>query len=197
MFVQVIEGRVSDADALRRQMDRWNAELRPGANGHLGSTGGVADDGRAVLIARFESAEAAKANSERPEQGEWWAETEKCFDGGVDFVDSEEVDIWLGGGSDDAGFVQIMKGSSNRARAREMDEVMTGKMADFRPDVLGGYRVWTGPETYVEVAYFSSLEEARAGEKKEPPPEMVAAMGSVEEASADVEYLDLTDPWLA
>ncbi|MCZ7531539.1 MAG: hypothetical protein M5U31_15105 [Acidimicrobiia bacterium] len=130
----------------------------------------MADDGRAVLIARFESAEAAKANSERPEQGEWWAETEKCFDGGVDFVDSEEVDIWLGGGSDDAGFVQIMKGSSNRARAREMDEVMTGKMADFRPDVLGGYRVWTGPETYVEVAYFSSLEEARAGEKKEPPP---------------------------
>ena len=31
MFVQLIEGRVSDADGLRRQLDKWNAELRAGA----------------------------------------------------------------------------------------------------------------------------------------------------------------------
>ena len=41
MFVQVIEGRVSDRDGLRRQMDKWESELRPGATGFLGSTAGV------------------------------------------------------------------------------------------------------------------------------------------------------------
>ena len=75
MFVQVIEGRVADRDALRRQMDRWMSELRPGATGFLGSTAGVTDDGYAIAFARFESAAAAEANSERPEQGRWWAET--------------------------------------------------------------------------------------------------------------------------
>ena len=65
MFVQVIEGRVADREALHRQMDRWHAELRPGATGFLGSTAGVADDGRALCFARFESAAAAQANSSR------------------------------------------------------------------------------------------------------------------------------------
>ena len=31
MFVQIIEGRVADPDGLRRQMDTWMSELRPGA----------------------------------------------------------------------------------------------------------------------------------------------------------------------
>lgn len=69
MFVQLIEGRVSDRDGLRRQMDRWMSELRPQAAGFLGSTAGVTDDGQAIVLARFESARAAQANSERPEQG--------------------------------------------------------------------------------------------------------------------------------
>ncbi|MEZ5169263.1 MAG: hypothetical protein R3A49_00775 [Acidimicrobiia bacterium] len=196
MFVQIIEGRVSDPDTLKRQIDRWEAELRPGATGHLGATGGVAADGRAVLLARFESAAAAEANSKRPEQGEWWAETEKCFDGDVGFADSDDVDVWLGGGSDDAGFVQIMKGSGDRDRAREMDALLTERMADYRPDVLGGFRVWTGPDTAVEVAYFESEEAARAGEKKEPPPDLAAAMAELGDDAADVDYIDLTDPWL-
>jgi hypothetical protein len=59
MFVQIIEGRVADRDGLRSQMDRWMAELRPGAEGFLGTTAGVTDDGRAVCFARFASADAA------------------------------------------------------------------------------------------------------------------------------------------
>src|SRR5680860_374072 len=79
MFVQVFEGRVADRDGLHRQMDRWMSELRPGATGFLGSTVGVTGDGYGIAFARFESAAAAKANSERSEQGRWWSETEKCF----------------------------------------------------------------------------------------------------------------------
>ncbi len=121
MFVQIIEGRVADREALHRQMDRWRNELRPGATGFLGSTSGVTDDGYGFAVARFESAAAAKANSDRPEQGQWWAETEKAFGGEVRFTDSEDVETFLAGGSDDAGFVQVMKGSANRDRLHEMD----------------------------------------------------------------------------
>lgn len=197
MFVQVIEGRVADRDRLRRQMDGWMTELRPGATGFLGSTTGVTDDGYAMSFARFESAAAATTNSERPEQGSWWAETEKCFDGAVTFTDSDEVDTFLAGGSDDAGFIQVMKGTgTDRDRLRAMDESLETHAASFRPDLIGGFRVWTGPDTYVEVAYFTSEAEAREGERKEPPPELADQMGEFQGLMANVEFLDLRDPWL-
>ena len=54
MFVQVIEGRVSDREGLHRQMDQWMTDLRPGATGFLGSTAGVTDDGYGIAFARFD-----------------------------------------------------------------------------------------------------------------------------------------------
>ena len=54
-------------------LDLWVRDLAPDAAGWLGSTGGVTADGRAVAIVRFESAKAARANSDRPEQSDWWA----------------------------------------------------------------------------------------------------------------------------
>lgn len=197
MFVQVIEGRVSGPDGLRRQMDRWMTELRPGATGFLGSTAGVTDDGYAIAFARFESAAAAKANSERPEQGRWWAETEKTFEGDVRFTDSEDVDTFLGGGSNDAGFVQVMKGSGvDRDRMHAMDQSFEKHAASFRPDVIGGLRVWSGPDRYTEVVYFTSEAEARKGEKREPPKELADEVGDFEDLMANVEFLDLREPWL-
>src|SRR5689334_17501448 len=76
-FVQVIQGRVTDAAALQHQIETWAAELSPGASGWLGSTGGATDDGRFIAVVRFESEEAARRNSERPEQDAWWAQTAK------------------------------------------------------------------------------------------------------------------------
>lgn len=196
MFVQIIEGRVADRDGLRRQMDNWMSELRPGAAGFLGSTAGVTDDGQAMLFARFESAAAAQANSERPEQGRWWAETEKYFDGPVTFSDSEDVQTFLGGGSDDAGFVQVMKGTAERDQMQEMDAAFEQHAPSFRPDLIGVVRTWTGPDTYVEAAYFTSEADAREGEKKEPPPELADQMGEFEAMTANIEFLDLRQPWL-
>jgi hypothetical protein len=51
----------------------------------------VTDDGRFVGLARFESEEAARRNSGRPEQGRWWMETSKLFTGEVAFRDSSDV----------------------------------------------------------------------------------------------------------
>ncbi len=75
----------------------------------LGVTSGATADGRAITIARFESEAVARTNSERPEQGAWWAETAKYYDGDAVFTETSDVEEFLGGGSNDAGFVQVMK----------------------------------------------------------------------------------------
>jgi hypothetical protein len=197
MFAQVIEGRTTDAEGLARQGERWQAELRPGATGFLGATAGVADDGRAITIARFESEEAARANSERPEQGAWWADTAKFYEGDVDFTESSDVTEFLRGGSDDAGFVQIMKVAGvDRAQVERLDGNLE-QLAAARPDLIGGLRVWTGPDRYVEAAYFTSEAEARAAEQAEMPEELQAAMAEFQEIMAKTEFIDLRDPQLS
>jgi hypothetical protein len=195
--VQLIESRVADGDALRREVDRWMAVVRPGAAGFLGTTGGVADDGRAIIVARFESAAAAQANGARPEQDRWWKETAAYFEGEVNLTDSEDVDVLLGGGSDDAGFVQVMKGHGvERERIRAIDQQFEAHAAEYRPDLLGGIRVWTSEDRYVEVAYFKSEADARVGEKQEPPAPLAAAMSELEALMANVEFIDIKHPWL-
>ena len=198
MFVQVIEGKVSDPSGLRRQLDRWQTDLRPGAAGFLGSTGGVTEDGVGFAIARFESAAAAKANSQRSEQSAWWSETEKCYDGPVSFTDSEDIEEFLAGGSNDAGFVQIMKtvGGPGRAAVKELDEQFEKHAKNLRPDLIGGLRIWTGDDSAIEVNYFTSEAEARENEKKEPPPEVAALFEKYADVIANTKFLDLREPWL-
>jgi hypothetical protein len=196
MFVQVIEGRVSDREGLRRQMDKWMTDLRPGANGFLGSTAGVTEDGEGIAFARFESAAAAKANSERPEQGAWWDQTAKCYSGDVTFTESEDTETFLGGGSNDAGFVQIMRGTADRDELHAMDAAFERVAGSWRPDLIGVLRVWTGPDRYADVGYFTSEAEAREGEKKEPTPEIAEQMRRFEKLMSGVEFIDLKDPWL-
>ena len=197
MFVQIIEGRTTDGKALMERGESWQEELRPGAMGYLGVTAGVTADGRALTIVRFESEEAARANSERPEQAAWWAETAKLYDGEPTFSESSDVTEWMGGGSNDAGFVQVMKTTgADRAKVEEMDKAFEPH-AGARPDLLGGFRIWTGKDSCVDVAYFTSEAEAREGEKAEMPPELQEMMAGMQEGMGDVEYFDLTEPQLS
>src|SRR2546423_12180057 len=138
MYIQIIQGKVSDPDHLRRQLEQWRKELKPGAKGYLGATGGVTSDGRAVTMVRFESEADAQANSQRPEQGAWWQEASKAFDGEVVFRDCREVETALGGGSNDAGFVQVIQGKTkDEAKMRELGQRMEGELRERRPDILG------------------------------------------------------------
>jgi hypothetical protein len=196
MFVQVILGRTSDAEGLRAAMDRWMADLRPGAAGWLGTTGGVTDDGRAVVVARFESEDAARRNSERPEQGEWWAATENLFDGEVTFLDSSDVVVDLQGDPDQAGFVQVMRGrTSDPARARQLMTMDPEQWAEYRPDVLGSLEIGHDDGRYTMVLYFTSEAEAREGERKEVPLELRTTMEEMGKlAVGETEYFDLRDP---
>ena len=74
-------------------MDEWVRELAPGADGWLGSTAGVTEDGTLVALARFESEEAAQRNSDRPEQGAWWERMAALFTSEPEFRDSTSVDV--------------------------------------------------------------------------------------------------------
>ena len=107
MFAQIIRGKVTDPWAVRPVVDRWMKELGPTATGWLGSTSGVTDDNEVFVLARFESEEAARANSDKPEQGEWWAEMEKLFDGEPRFQDSTNVLVEATGDLDSAKFVHV------------------------------------------------------------------------------------------
>ena len=200
MFVQVIQGQVTDAAETRQAFDRWVEELAPGATGWLGSTGGVTGDGRFIGIARFESEDAARRNSDRPEQDDWWTQTAKLFTGEPTFLDSTEVDVDTVGDPDKAGFVQVIQGrTSDPARARELmsQDQDREPWANFRPDILGSLAIGHADGAYTMVLYFTSEAEAREGERKETPPELQEQMDEMGKLEVgEPTFLDLTTPWL-
>ena len=199
MFVQVIQGRTSQPDAVVQAFDRWKTELAPGATGWLGSTGGVTEDGRFVAVARFESEEAATVNSARTEQGAWWAETAALLDGEATFRNSTDVQVDLQGDPDQAGFVQVMQGrGSDPERAKELMGQDADKWAEFRPDVIGSVAIGHDEGAYTMVMYFTSEAEAREGERREPPPELQAQMEEMNKLTVgEPEFFDLKHPFLS
>jgi hypothetical protein len=199
MFIQVIKGQVSDAAEMQAAWNRWLDETAPGAIGWLGTTAGVTDDGKFVGLARFESEDAARRNSERPEQDQWWRETAKLFTGEVTFRDCPEVVQMGPGGSDDAGFVQVIEGRvRDMDRWRQLGERWESTGTDFRPDVVGGVLAMHGDGGYTNAVYFTSEAAAREGEQKEMPEDM-KAMWEEEMAlhEGELTYYDLREPWLA
>jgi hypothetical protein len=199
MFAQVFQGRTSDAPGLLAAMDRWVQELRPGSIGWLGTTAGVTDDGRFIAVARFESAEAAGRNARRPEQGRWWEETSRLFDGDVEFRDSEDITVDLQGDPDQAGFVQVMQGrvtDADRAKAVRA-QIPSEVMAAFRPDVLGSVVIGDPGGGWTQLVYFTSETAAREGERKEPPAEFRTAMEDLAKLSeGETTFHDLRQPLL-
>ena len=198
MFVQVFQGPVSDAGQVRAVMDRWMAELAPGADGWLGSTTGVTEEGELVALARFESEEAAMRNSERPEQGAWWEQLAALFTAEPEFRNSTYVDVMTQGNPDAAGFVQVMQGRSRdleRARQLMLEDPTDWK--ELRPDILGIVSVGHPDGEWTTAVYFTSEAEAREGERKEMPPQARAAMEErIALSVGEPRFYDLKDPWM-
>lgn len=197
MFVQVIEGRTADPVRMHERLEVWEQELKPGAIGYLGSTAGCTADGSCIIVARFESRDAAERNAARPEQTEWWRETERCFDGEVRFHDSEDVHVMTHGRLDDAHFVQVMEGHvTDRTRAGELEAEADAPLAELRPDLLGSVVAYFDDGEFTDVAYFRSQAEARAGEQQDMPAEMAEHVGEWQQVMKVETYLDLDEPWL-
>ncbi len=198
MFMQVLQGPTSDADGLRGRLDGWAEEHGSSVAGWLGTTAGVTAQGVFVAAVRFADEAAARRNSDRPEQGDWWAETERLFDGPVGFHDYRNVGLLLGGGSDAAGFVQVIQGRYTGDGSPAMSDDDAAALSALRPELIGGAVGWDDSGYFTQVVYFTSEEAARRGER---------AMGEHAEARArmerfladveDVEYFDLGQPWFA
>jgi hypothetical protein len=165
MFIQVIEGKTSDVDGFRRFLEERRPEAMKGAIGFLGATTAIAPDGTVVTMARFESTEKATKNAARPEQTAFFDGLKNYLAGEPTFHESTEVETLLGGGSDDAGFVQFMIGNAtDKAKAKAAEKEMTPMLQSMRPDVLGGITAWDG-DWWCQAIYFASEGEAREGEK--------------------------------
>ncbi|WP_230686635.1 hypothetical protein [Catellatospora vulcania] len=187
---------MSDPEAVRGAFESWARELSPGADGWLGSTGGVTADGRLVVLARFASAEAARANSRRPEQDRWWQQTVSLIDD-PSFADSADVRGYLATGSDKAGFVQVITGeTTDPDRMMESVVRLSASLHPFRPELIGGTVALHDGGAFTEAVYFTSLEQARAGEQRQLPPELQGAIDRAEELTSMLSYHDLTEPWL-
>jgi hypothetical protein len=200
MFVQVISGRVKDLAGIERLDERWHDELRPGATGFLGSTTGATPDGRFFAASRWESADAASANSGRPEQDAWWSEMQQ-FVSDVDFHDCNRVMLLGGGGSDAAGFVQVMQGHvddpGNIDRLESLFGDQEDVMKEARPDILGEViAVHDDGNGYSNLVYFTSEADARANEGKELPPAAAAMLEEAMKLAPIDAYFDLTEPHL-
>lgn len=196
VFIQVIQGQVTDRDEVHGMFDRWASDVAPSASGWLGTTAGVTAGGAFVALARFESEEDARRNSDRPEQGQWWDQTSKLFDGEVTFRDSIEVDEFLRGGSDDAGFVQVITGQARDVdRMKELNKQYK-QYADLRPDLIGGVIALHEDKLFTQAAYFTSEAEARAAEGQEPAEEVKAVLDEENDLIQSIAYIDLEEPWL-
>jgi hypothetical protein len=194
VFVQMALGRAADAAAVRRQWDRWATDLTPGAAGLIGATGGVTTDGRAILIARFESQDAARGSAERPEQ---WAETVAgALAGRPEVLETADVTLHGGKGWEAARFVQVMLAQvRDRRRFEAVESELAPRFMQLRPDLLAAYRAWFPDGSVAAIDYFTSEAEARAGEQKELPEMVGARFKEWMSLLDDVEWFDLTDPW--
>ncbi|MDX6358116.1 MAG: hypothetical protein QOH37_1170 [Nocardioidaceae bacterium] len=192
MFIQIIQGKCNRPDELRAMARSWREELSDGAEGWLGGTYGFTDDDEFIGVVRFESREAAMANSGRPEQAAWAEQMMALMDGPVEFHDCDDVMLFMDGGSDDAGFVQVIRGRTEdpgRIKAMLAD---TTTLHEMRPDIIGGSVAIEADGTFTETIAFRDEASARTGEQMEPPPEVRAELESM---MAGARFYDLHDPW--
>jgi hypothetical protein len=166
--------------------------------GWLGGTYGITDDGMMVAVVRFESKEAAERNSARPEQAAWWEEMERCFDGPITFHDCDDVMLLLSGGSDQAGFVQVIQGQvRDRDRLHALAAQSGDMIAKVRPDVIGATFAIDDAGFFTETVAFTSEQQARAAEQQEMPADAARLLEEEMALLDDVRFLDLHQPWFA
>jgi hypothetical protein len=192
VFIQVIQGKCTRQDELHALMDSWREEGGTNAVGWLGGTYGFTDDDDFIGIVRFESREAAMENSARPETNAFAEKMAALMDGPVEFHDCDDVTMFLDGGSDQAGFVQVIRGKVDDPARMKAMLADTTTLHEMRPDIIGGTLALEDDGTFTETIAFTDEESARKGEQTEPPEEI---RGELESVMAGAKFYDLHRPW--
>ncbi|MGC4110935.1 MAG: hypothetical protein QM747_11040 [Nocardioides sp.] len=193
MFIQVIQGKTSREAELRAHAESWATDGgAEGAVGWLGGTFGVTDTGDFLGVVRFTSQDDARANSARPETGAFAEKMASLMDGPVQFHDCADVTTFLDGGSDDAGFVQVISGHVDDREPAKALVAHTDELRAMRPEILGGTLAFADDGTFFQTVYFTDESRARSGEQLEPPAEVRAVL---ETMMAGASFHDLRRPW--
>jgi hypothetical protein len=198
MFIQVIQGRATNPPGIRRDLGRWQRLLAAGADGWLGSTTGITDDGWSMSVIRFASEDQARRNGERPEQREWWRDASQHL-ARVVFHDAPKVHTYLDGGSDEAGFVQITQGRTDDMErmvslGRDQEEVL----ARDAPPILGMTLAEHAdqPGDFTQTTYFTSEQDARRSEQERSAKADEPALTELRSLMTNLRHFDLRDPQL-
>lgn len=194
MFVRLVEATAVAKPFLRNAWDHLNVELAA-LPGWLGAAAGIARGHRFYAFHRFESRDAADHAFETERVSYWCEELERHL-ADPDTRESQDAQVLIHGGSR-AGFVQLIMGrTSDRAGMEAVNAGMQEVMRAHRPDVLGSLIFWEG-DRFTEIVFFTSELEARAAESREFPGGLEGLFGELLQLTDDLEFVDLTDPWLA
>jgi len=116
----------------------------------------------------------------------------------ADLLSSRDITATPGTDPTGAQFVQVMRATvADRGRLEAVEAEMGPAFQALRPDYLGGYRVWLDDARLVAVDFFTSEADARAGEAKGFPGDLQAQFDEWMGLLADVEWYDLSPPWLS
>jgi hypothetical protein len=198
MFIQVIQGRATNPPGIRRDLGRWQRQLAAGADGWLGSTTGITEDGWSISVIRFASEEQARRNSERPEQREWWRDASQHLARVVSH-DAPTVHTYRGGGSDAAGFVQFLQGHTDDMErmvslGRDQEQVL----ARDAPNLLGMSLAEHAdrPGDFTQTMYFTSEQDARRSEQERSAKADEPVRSELRSLMTNLRSFDLRDPQL-
>jgi hypothetical protein len=98
----------------------------------------------------------------------------------------------MDGGSDSAGFVQVIRGrveDPSRLKAMMAD---TDMLHEMRPDILGATLALEADGTFTETVAFTTEADARNGEKTEPPEDVRRELDGIMQGAT---FYDLRHPW--
>jgi hypothetical protein len=196
MFIQIIQGRATNPPGIRRDLGRWQRLLAADADGWLGSTTGITEDGWSITVVRFASEKQARRNSDRPEQREWWRDASQHLARVVSH-DAPKVHIYRDGGSDQAGFVQVLQGHADDMErmvslGRNQDDVL----AREAPHILGVTVAEHAdrPGDFTQVVYFTSEQDARSYDQDPAIEEDEPAWEERRSLMTNLRSFDLRDP---
>ena len=168
MFIQVIQGRATNPSGIRQELNRWQRQLATDADGWLGATAGVTEDGWSVVVMYFDSEQHARRNSDRPEQHAWWQQASQHF-GEVAVHDAPTVHLFGNGRSELAGYVQVIQGHiDDLERMAGLGGDQAEVLAREAPHILGMTVAEHAdrPGDFTQILYFTSEQDARRFESE-------------------------------
>lgn len=198
MFIRVIQGRASNPPGIRRDLRRWQRLLAVDADGWLGSTAGITDDGWSITVVRFASEAQARRNSDRPEQREWWRDASQHL-ARVVVHDALEVHSCRQGDADTAGFVQVIQGHSGvperrGSHDREHEEALLREAPHILAMTVARHA--DRPGDFTQIVYFTSEQDARRFDPEPPVEAEELAQEERRRLMTNLRCFDLRDPQL-